>query len=347
MKATVKSADKRKLLKWFEREKRTLPWRKTKNAYAIWISEVMLQQTTAKAVIPYYKKFLKVFPDVKSLSQATEKTIYPLWTGLGYYQRAKNLIKAAKEIEKQGRFPSSYRELIRLPGFGPYTARAVSSLAFEESVGIVDGNVIRFLSRFHGLTIKWWTAQERKHLQSLADSWTVNQKPSRINQALMEMGSLICSSPTPLCLLCPLKSSCVAFKNQSQNQLPLKRPKKTEEMFHWQPLVIKRKELFAFIPNRNLPFLKGRPVFPGKFTKIKTQPHRSHFKHTITHHKIYVTVQSANSHKIKEISPLYKEGKIKKQRKEQLIWLDPEAIMERNPSSLIQKILSISTTKTE
>ena len=345
MKCRITITEQKKLLKWFEREKRSLPWRETKDPYAIWISEVMLQQTTSKAVIPYYKKFLKTFPNVKSLAQTTEENIYPLWAGLGYYQRAKNLIQASKEIKKLGRFPSSYRELLKLPGFGPYTARAVSSLAFEESVGIVDGNVIRFLSRFHGLPVKWWTAQGKKHLQDLADQWIKNQKPSQINQALMEIGSLICSHPMPSCLLCPLRRSCIAVKNQSLSQLPLKRPKKIQEMFHWKPLVIKRKNQFAFIQNTTLPFLKGRLIFPGKLKKISSLPLHSHFKHSITHHKIYVTVQCANLKKTKENlkPPSKKEVLLASQIKptKQIVWLDFKTIKEKNPSTLIQKALDI------
>ena len=343
MKNKVSLKEQQELLKWFEREKRSLPWRKTKDPYKIWISEVMLQQTTAKAVIPFYKKFLKTFPNVETLAKATEKTVYPLWAGLGYYQRARNLIKAAKEIKKRGSFPSSYRELIRLPGFGPYTARAVSSLAFEEPVGIVDGNVIRFLSRFHGLSTKWWTVEGRTHLQQLSDKWVANQQPSLINQALMEIGSLICASPTPFCLLCPVRGGCLALKNQNQNQLPLKRPKKTEEMFHWKPLIVKKRDQVAFVQNTFLPFLKGRPVFPGLFEKVLSPPVRFHFCHSIMHYKIYVTVQRASVQKAKKCFTFQK--KEKKQTnggsKEKFIWLDKDQIKAQNPSSLLQKALSL------
>ena len=266
------------------------------------------------------------------MAKATEEHIYPLWAGLGYYQRAKNLIKASKEIEKLNRFPSSYRELLQLPGFGPYTARAVSSLTFEEPVGIVDGNVIRFLSRFHGLHIKWWTTQGRKYLQDLADQWVDNQKPSQINQALMEIGSLICSSPRPSCLLCPLRNHCKAFKNQNQNLLPLKRPKKAEEIFHWKPIVIEKEGLFAFVQNKTLPFLKGRLVLPGKFRKISSPPLHSHFKHSITHHKIYVTVRFTKSKGNFKSSLKRKDALLALQTKqEQITWLDCEAIKKKKP----------------
>ena len=312
----------------------------------------MLQQTTAKAVIPYYERFLKVFSSTKSLARASEKTVYPLWAGLGYYQRAKNLIKAAKEIEKQDSFPSSYKSLIQLPGFGPYTARAVSSLAFEEPVGVLDGNVIRFLSRFHGRSVRWWMREGRAGLQSLADKWVKNQKPSRMNQALMEIGSLICCSGVPFCRLCPLAVGCFAFKNQIQHQLPLKRPKKVQSLFQWTPLVARKKGgLFAFVKNSSvLPVLKGRPVFPGRFQKIPSRPSHYHFRHSIMHYKIYVTVKRAPISSPDVLQPSVYQNKDSgasgTQRKVNLksfIWLSRKTITQKNPSSLIQKVLDVSS----
>lgn len=354
MEEKIPSATKKKLLKWFENKKRSFPWRRTKDPYAIWISEVMLQQTTSKAVVPYYRKFLKVFPDIQSLAQAEEEAVYPLWAGLGYYQRAKNLLKASREIIKNGgRFPSTSKELIKFPGFGPYTARAVSSLAFEEPVGVVDGNVIRFLSRFHGLPIKWWRAEGRNHLQVLADKWVEGERPSLMNQALMEMGSLVCLSASPSCRLCPLVTDCVAFNRGAQSQFPLKRQKKTEEMLYWKPLVIKKGNQFAFVQNRRLPFLKGRPVFPGSFKRLKAPPSDCHFQHSITHYRVYVTVQfscfkRAGDRSLKSmiekeiISPSIKKRNFRQLRKSDhsFVWLDREEIKKKNPSSLIQKIIA-------
>lgn len=299
----------------------------------------MLQQTTAKAVIPYYKKFLKTFPSVKSLAQASKKRVYPIWAGLGYYQRADNLIKAAKEIKILGSFPQSYKQLIQLPGFGPYTARAVSSLAFKEPVGVLDGNVIRFLSRFHGQSVKWWTAKGRVVLQSLSDKWVKNQKPSQINQALMEMGSLICCSSVPFCRLCPFPENCFAFKNGKINQLPLKRTQKAQNLFQWTPLVMRNKNgLFAFVKNNSLlPFLKGRPVFPGRFQKVQSRPSKYHFAHSITHYKIYVAVKPASIDR-------GSQKQVQRVEKQNLpfIWLDRKTIEQKNPSSLIQKVLDMS-----
>ncbi|MCY4513081.1 MAG: A/G-specific adenine glycosylase [Bdellovibrionales bacterium] len=309
------------LLNWFKINKRELPWRKTQDPYKIWISEVMLQQTTVKAVIPYYEKFLKKFPNVKSLAKTNRQKIYSLWAGLGYYSRAENLMKAAQIIEKKGGFPENFKELLKLPGFGPYTARAVSSLAFEESVGVLDGNVIRFLARFHGLSIKWWTTKGRSELQHLADLWIKNQLPSQMNQALMEQGALICS-PKPLCFLCAVNKKCEAFQQNTQEQLPLKKKKKQENLLHWQPQIIKRASDYAFVKNTTLPFLKKHPVFPGTMRVIKRKPQSWDFRHSIMHYKIYVTIQRK---RLKDSS--------------KFIWIPEGVISQSNPSSLIQKVL--------
>ena len=149
--------------------------------------------------------------------------------------------------------------------------RAVASLAFEESVGVLDGNVIRFLSRFHALPLKWWKSEDRMQLQHLSDLWVKNQKASQINQALMEIGSLICRSKNPLCLLCPLVKHCQSHKRGLIERLPLKRAKKCTEFWYWKPEKIKRNTKWAFVKNTNLPFLKGRFIFPGEVKKLKSR----------------------------------------------------------------------------
>ena len=372
----------KKLLSWFEAHKRRLPWRQTKDPYKIWISEVMLQQTVSKTVIPYYRRFIKKFPDLKSLAKASKKEILPLWAGLGYYKRAESLLAAAREISRQGRFPSSYRELQRLPGFGPYTARAVSSLAFQERVGVLDGNVIRFLCRFHGLPFKWWTAPRRRELQGLADLWArgaaesqgknsarnkpqsgiqsgaakgppsqaaqkkaqegdQNISPSAVNQALMEIGALVCAPRAPLCGLCPLRAGCRAFKDGSQGRLPLRRPKKAMEKWLYQPEKIKKGAKWAFVPNEGrLPFLKGLLIFPGAARKIKSRPETYHFSHAIMSCQIYVSVRRG-------ARPLEGKGAQKppaplakgREKPPPPAWLTEKEITEKNPSSLIKKIL--------
>ena len=312
----------KKLLAWFEKNKRVLPWRKTGNPYAIWISETMLQQTTSKAVIPYYKKFLKKFPNLSTLAKADIKELYSIWAGLGYYKRADNLLKAAREIKKQKHFPKSYKELLNFPGFGPYTSRAVSSIAFEEPVGVLDGNVVRFLSRFHALFLKSWVVSEKVQLQSVSDLWVKNQKASQINQALMEIGSLICRSSEPLCLLCPLTSHCQAYKKGLQSQLPLKRKRKTVELWHWRVHKIQKNFKWAFVKNKQLPFLKNRFVFPGPCKKVDSKPKEWDFIHSIMNYQIFISVQDK-----------------KDDRKQLFHWLTRSEIKKLNPSSLIKKAL--------
>ena len=313
---------KKNLLSWFEKQKRDLPWRGEKDPYRIWISEVMLQQTTSQAVIPYYKAFLKTFPNLAALASASEKELHFAWSGLGYYSRVRNLKRAAQEIKKLSYFPKTHKELLPLSGFGPYTARAVSSLAFGESVGVLDGNVIRFLCRFHGLSLKWWKSAERDILQKQADAWVQKENPSQMNQALMEQGSLICSRK-PLCFLCHMRKDCQAFEKNKQELLPLKKKKKEVQIIQWRPCLLKKKDEYAFVKNTQLPFLKNHLIFPGNHKTLKKKPKNYDLSHSITHYKIYIQV----------------DGKKRGVKPSQLIWLKEKNISRHTPSSLIQKIL--------
>ena len=338
----------KKLLIWYKKHKRPLPWRETKDPYKIWISEVMLQQTTSKAVIPYYKNFLKKFPNLSKLAKANKKEVFSVWAGLGYYRRAENLIKSAQSIYKKKTFPQSYKELLELPGFGPYTSRSVSALAFEEPVGVLDGNVIRFLSRFYNLPIEHWKAGERKKLQNLSSLWTQKQSPSEINQALMELGALICITPKPLCLLCPLIKHCLAFKKGTQSQLPLKKQKKAIEFWLYEPEKIQSKNKWAFVKNESLPFLKGAWIFPGQSQKLtqkfitknlkkkiekpfkkatKYQTKNYDFIHSIMNYKIFVKAQTKKTNSKPAGSK----------------WLSFSEVQSLNPSSLIKKNFRILT----
>ena len=261
-----------KLANWYHQNKRDLPWRKQTDPYPIWVSEVMLQQTTVEAVLPYYRRFLSRFKTVKSLAKADEEEVLSLWSGLGYYTRAKNLHLASKMLLEN--FPKSYKELRKLPGFGPYTARAVSSLAFEEKVGVVDANVIRVLSRFCGFKAVWWSDAGKNQLQTFWDQWIglSGQKSSVMNQGLMELGSRVCKVRNPDCAACPLKILCYAKNNNKVQNLPLKKPKRKKEIWLWEPQVTLRKNKIAFIKNKALPVLKERLVFPGPAGLKKIAP---------------------------------------------------------------------------
>ena len=311
-----------KLLKWYQNNKRGLPWRQKKDPYKIWISEVMLQQTTVNAVIPYYRKFIKKFNTLQSLAKAPLEEVLEYWSGLGYYSRAKNLHKASKKIHTQKYFPKTYKELIKLPGFGPYTARAVSSLAFNEQTGVLDANVIRVLSRFYGLSFPWWQSKNQKNLQSLADKWAKLQS-SLVNQALMELGSLICHHKAPLCPACPLNNKCKAYKTRQTNTIPLKKPKTKKEIWLYQPVVFIKNKQTALVKNHQLPVLKGEFAFPGPALKKNKTPKNYDFIHSITHHAIYVKADFKYTRPAKNLT-----------------WINIPEIKKKSPSSLIQKILS-------
>lgn len=318
-----KSGADDRLAEWFRSHKRELPWRKNRDPYRIWLSETMLQQTTTTAVIPYFERFIERFPTLETLAEAPESHVLSAWAGLGYYSRARNLHKAARALNERGGFPRTFSELLEYPGFGPYTARAVSSLAFGERVGVVDGNVIRVFARYYDKDWEWWNSKARQEIQSLADQWTVRESSSEINQGLMELGRLICTPKSPSCLQCPLRPDCRAFKSGTIALRPRPKPKKTTQMVWWRPSVEIRRGRIKLVRDPNLPFLKKEWVLPGRLMKIKTPPKRFDFRHGITHFDIYVTLESA---------PL-------KLDKLTTRWVPLQEITHHVPSSLVLKAL--------
>ncbi|MGD2295286.1 MAG: A/G-specific adenine glycosylase [Candidatus Aminicenantes bacterium] len=214
-----------RLLRWYRDNSRNLPWRQTKNPYYIWISEVMLQQTTVQAVIPYFNNWIKIFPDIITLAESPLQKVLKTWQGLGYYQRAKNLHSSSKQIMKdfKGQIPQDYDKLIKLPGFGPYTTAAVLSLAFDLPYPVVDANVRRVLMRLTGLA-KEASPRFDKTLLEFLTPLLPKRNMGTFNQAMMELGSLVCRSKNPACLLCPLPAECRAYKNGKQEIIP--KPKK-------------------------------------------------------------------------------------------------------------------------
>ncbi len=213
---------------------RDLPWRKNKDPYSIWVSEIMLQQTQVKTVIPYFERFLKLLPDVSHLAKIDIESLMKLWEGLGYYSRVKHMHQAAKIIvnEYHGILPKTALELLKLPGIGLYTAGAIASIAYEERIAAVDGNVHRVLSRYLGLPIT------KEELLPLMDELLPSQSIGNFNQALMEVGSRICIPQSlPLCNECPINQKCQAFKKQLTDSLPIK-PKKLNRTIEDKTLLI-------------------------------------------------------------------------------------------------------------
>ncbi len=211
-----------KLLRWYRRVRRAMPWRGTRDPYAIWISEAMLQQTQVATVIPYYEKFLARFPAVGDLAAARLDEVLRLWAGLGYYARARNLHAAARQIvaEHGGRLPDTVEGLRELPGFGPYTAGAVASIAFDRRAAVVDGNVARVLARVFAIRGDLKSVTARARLWRLAESLLPSRNCGDFNQALMELGATVCTPTSPQCGGCPLRGECTALKRGLVEQLP-------------------------------------------------------------------------------------------------------------------------------
>jgi A/G-specific adenine glycosylase len=216
------------LIPWFRKEARDLPWRRTRDPYAIWVSEIMLQQTRVPIVVPYYRRFLKRFPTVESLARGRLDTILKLWEGLGYYSRARNLHAAAGEIVTRfgGQFPRTVEELLTLPGIGRYTAGAIASNAFNARAPIVDGNVERVLCRVFRVRGNPKSGAVRKTLWSIAEQLVPRKDPGLFNQALMELGSEVCTPRDPRCDDCPLARMCQGNLHDEQHALPERGPGK-------------------------------------------------------------------------------------------------------------------------
>jgi A/G-specific adenine glycosylase len=216
------------LLEWHRENAIAHPWKKDKDPYKIWLSEVILQQTRVEQGTPYYLRFLENYPNIQSLAEASEDEVFKLWEGLGYYSRAKNLLFTAKKIafELKGSFPSTYEDLLNLKGVGKYTAAAIASFAFNLPHAVVDGNVIRVLTRYFGIETPSDTAEGIKLIEDLAHKILNKENPGSHNQAIMDFGSMICKPQKPLCMSCPFQGTCKALQgNQGPNSFPVKKRK--------------------------------------------------------------------------------------------------------------------------
>lgn len=224
---------RRRLLDWFAEAQRDLPWRGTLDPYAILVSELMLQQTQVRTVIPYYERFLNRFPTLASLAEASEEEVLRHWSGLGYYRRARHLHRLAREVllSHDGRIPRDKRLLLALPGIGPYTAGAILSIAQGLPEPLVDGNVERVLARLFRIRTDLATAAGKRLIWELAAALVPGDRPGEFNQALMELGATLCLPKAPKCPLCPLSTACAAFRTGAAEELPVKtRSKRTERV---------------------------------------------------------------------------------------------------------------------
>ncbi len=253
------------LTSWYNANKRTMPWREAPSAYKTWISEIMLQQTQVVTAIPYFNRFITQFPTVYQLAKADLQDVLKAWEGLGYYSRARHLHKAAKCIVEthHGEVPKGYNTLQTLPGIGPYCAAAIASIAFEEPVPVVDGNVLRVFTRFWGIFDDIRQPKVRTVLFDKLTPFIHESTPSIFNQALMECGALICTPKSPKCPHCPLEPNCFAAMHKKQNELPVK--SKAAPVPHHTIVVglIKRNNTVLIGKRKETQMLGGLWEFPG------------------------------------------------------------------------------------
>ena len=346
-----------KLVSWYQRNKRDLPWRYQPTPYKTWISEMMLQQTQVSTVIPYFERFIKKFPDFTHLARAKESNVLKLWSGLGYYSRARNLHKAAQEIVQKykNHLPETENEILKLPGIGPYSAGAILSIAYHQPVPILDGNVRRVFSRFfleNNIETIWKISES-----SVKTAFQQKCDPADFNQALMELGALICLPKNPNCSNCPIQADCNANKKQVQNIYPSikKRPKTIQK--HYAIFILKneQKPRFYLIQQRsqNEKWLKGLWEFPMfelnskeqnelkknnfKFTakyflfQIKNLSFVHSFKHTITRHQLNISILSGTIKKLKTKNIKNSNPK----------WATLNQIKKESHSSIVKKAISL------
>ena len=285
-----------RLTRWYDGARRDLPWRRTKDPYRILVSEVMLQQTRAQAVIPYYEKFLERFPSAAELAGASEPELLRYWSGLGYYQRARNLQKAARRIVEQGAFPQEYESILELPGVGAYTAAAVASIAFGLRHAVVDGNVLRVIARHTGDASDIGAASTKLRFESVARKLLGRGDPGRFNQAMMELGATVCLPRNPLCLLCPVAADCEARQQGSQSQLPVKSKRARTVRIAATLLVVERAG--RILLHQRTPESRRMPGFwelpsAEQLPEATAQETVGSFRHTITNHHYSFTVVKA------------------------------------------------------
>lgn len=292
------------LLTWYYKHHRKLPWRETRDPYAIWVSEVMLQQTQVDTVIPYYKNFLKTFPTLTSLSHAPEETILKAWQGLGYYRRAKHMHDAAKEVVATygSQLPTTRDELKKLKGFGPYTSASVASIAFGEPVACVDGNVKRVISRLFAT---------HDEAEPYAQRLLATEDPSSFNQAMMELGALICKPKQPNCAGCPVNLYCQAYQTDKVLEFPEIKSKKKPDNLWVHVLILNDQDRYYLEPRANSGRYAGMWQLPTYETVEEHADIQSiwsknygvssplkklnHFKHQLTHKTMWVQSYTHNT----------------------------------------------------
>ena len=280
-------AIRRALGDWYQANKRDLPWRRTSDPYRVWISEIMLQQTRVAAAIPYYERFLARFPDVAALAAASDDDLLNAWAGLGYYSRARNVRAAAQKIVAIGSFPDSYDAIIALPGIGPYTAAAVASICFGLPHAVLDGNVMRVLARLTQEEGDIQASSTRQRLQQSAQDLLDISNPSNHNQAMMELGAVVCIPREPKCKFCPVSNDCRAHSSGLAAELPIKlRRAEIRRVRRTLLVAIRNGNILLWQREQDAAMLGGFYELPEphQLPEVKTAKLLYEFSHAITNH---------------------------------------------------------------
>lgn len=287
---------------WYRQNKRALPWRSTKNPYSIWLSEIILQQTRVDQGTAYYLKFLDNYPTIHDLAQAEEQEVLNHWQGLGYYSRARNLHATAKYISTEllGEFPSNFKDLLKLKGVGEYTAAAIASFSYKESVAVVDGNVYRVLSRVFDIETPIDSTEGKKQFAQLAQELISSSNPDTHNQAIMEFGALHCTPANPKCESCPLIVMCISYEKDTIQRRPLKskKTKVRDRYFHY--LLFEDQKHFYISQRKEKDIWQNMYEFPlietdtklelkdfNPFTHSQASTISSEITHILSHQKIH------------------------------------------------------------
>lgn len=338
-----RSIARARLLEWYRASARDLPWRKTKDPYAIWVSEVMLQQTRVDTVLAYYRSFMERFPTPASLAEANEDEVMARWSGLGYYRRARLLHRGVREVVAKygGSVPSNAKERQALPGIGRYTAGAIGSIAFGHQEPIVDGNVARVLSRYVGSSAPIDDVAARKRLWAEAEEWVKGEHPGDLNQALMELGATLCTPRNARCDRCPISFSCVAHATQQVDDIPpprVRRPPKNKQLVALVARTENDDESVLLVRTEGALFggLHGLPMAEGNTRKDAVELMK---KHRITGSlatKADGEIEHVLTHRILRVRPYL----IRNAKSSELVFWTPEAMREVGISTLTRKILA-------
>jgi A/G-specific adenine glycosylase len=292
------------LMRWYDENKRALPWRKNQNPYHVWLSEIILQQTRVDQGLPYYLKFVETFPKLSDLAQASDDAVMKLWQGLGYYSRARNMLVAARTVQEKygGEFPKEHNQILQLKGVGEYTAAAISSISFSLPYAVVDGNVQRVLSRLYNDSTPVNSSAGKKLFASLANGLLSHKNPGKFNQAMMELGALVCSPQKPKCENCPVLRFCKAKQENTMGELPVKLQKNPVSkryftylvpLFQDETLLRQRTEKDIYKGLYEFPLFEGQPdltavaSFAEKFGRVKKIDTTSKtYRHLLSHRDI-------------------------------------------------------------